>query len=103
MIAYTDYPFLALGDEPWYPAPIRKVKVVSFDGDKYCQIEIVNTEYSGYDYNNYIKSGYLYKHEKFVGVESIDKKELAKLIRNKASRRAYRKQLFKTRINMKNS
>jgi hypothetical protein len=83
MIAYTDYPFLALGDEPWYPAPIRKVKVVSFDGDKYCQVEIVNTEYS--DYRWYIKTGHLYKHEGRYGeVESIDKKELAKLIRNKS-------------------
>jgi len=96
MIAYTDYPFIALGDEPYKPAPIRKVRITSFDGDKFCNVYLVNPEHS--DYNWYIKTGYLYKHEGRCGeVECVDKKELAKLIRNKSQRRAYRKQLFKTR------
>jgi hypothetical protein len=98
MMAYTDYPFIALGDEPYKPAPIRKVKITSFDGDKFCKVYLVDFVDTEMDYNWYIKTGYLYKHKGRCGeVKCVDKKELAKLIRNKSQRRAYRKQLFKTR------
>ena len=55
MRAYTDYPFVELGDEPYKPAPIREVEILSYDGDKYCKIlvEGVGTE---------VKSGYLYRY-----------------------------------------
>ena len=33
---YTDYPFTCLGDIPNQKAPVRKVKLLSYDGDKYC-------------------------------------------------------------------
>ncbi len=53
MKAWTDYPFIELGDESGKKAPIREVEVISYDGDKYCEIEVegVRTE---------VKSGYLY-------------------------------------------
>ena len=50
---YTDYPFLSLGDESGKEAPIRMVKFLSYEGDKYCEVlydDIVLT----------IKRGYLY-------------------------------------------
>lgn len=31
--AWTDYPFIELGDEPYKKAPIRRVNVISFDGN----------------------------------------------------------------------
>jgi hypothetical protein len=34
---YTDYPFTVLGDIPNKPAPVRKVKLLGFDGNKYCR------------------------------------------------------------------
>ena len=36
MIAYTDYPFVELGDEAGQPAPVRQVNVLSFDVNKLC-------------------------------------------------------------------
>jgi len=53
MKAYTDYPFTFLGDKPYCVAPVRAVDVRSYDGDKYCEIEVQGriTE---------IKCGYLY-------------------------------------------
>lgn len=33
---YTDYPFTCLGDIPNQKAPVRLVKLLSYDGDKYC-------------------------------------------------------------------
>ena len=53
MKAWTDYPFIELGDESGKKAPIREVEVISYAGDKYCQIEVegVQTE---------VKAGYLY-------------------------------------------
>jgi len=51
---YTDYPIFELGDEPNKEAPIRTVMVLSYDGDKYCDIivgGVVST----------IKAGYIYK------------------------------------------
>jgi hypothetical protein len=34
---HTDYPFTVLGDIPNKPAPVRKVKLLGFDGNKYCR------------------------------------------------------------------
>lgn len=50
---YTDYPFVALGDEPYKEAPIREVIVLSYDGNKYCDVLV-----SGVKSN--IKAGYIY-------------------------------------------
>jgi hypothetical protein len=51
---WTDYPFVELGDEPNKPALIRHVNIVSYDGDKYCQVLL-----KGHDLLD-VKIGYLY-------------------------------------------
>lgn len=53
MIAFTDYPITELGDTPNEIAPIRKCRVLSYDGNKYCQVVVGTT-------TKEIKAGYLY-------------------------------------------
>ena len=53
MEAYTDYPFTFLGDIPHNEAPIRKCIVITYDGNKYCDILV-----EGHRTN--IKAGYIY-------------------------------------------
>jgi hypothetical protein len=53
MNAFTDYPITALGDEPRKPAPIRECRVLSYDGDKYCVVDVAGRREE-------IKAGYLY-------------------------------------------
>jgi hypothetical protein len=50
---YTDYPFADLGDEAGKPAPIRLVKPISYDGDKYVKVLVE-------DVFAEIKGGYIY-------------------------------------------
>ena len=40
MKAYTDYPIAELGDAPGKLGHVREIEVFSFDGDKYCYIEV---------------------------------------------------------------
>lgn len=54
MKAWTDYPFTWLGDTAGQAAPVRKVKVLSYDGNKYCRITVCGGEAE-------IKAGYLYQ------------------------------------------
>lgn len=54
---WTDYPFVELGDVPNQPAPIRRVTVTGYDGDKYAKVEVVE---GGKEVITEIKSGYLY-------------------------------------------
>lgn len=56
MKAWTDYPFVELGDKPNEPAPIRECWVVSYDGDKYCIISISHCVVPFL----VVKAGYLY-------------------------------------------
>ncbi len=51
--AYTDYPFLSLGDEAYKLAPVREIKILSYDGNKYVKIIVEGIEEE-------IKSGYIY-------------------------------------------
>lgn len=51
---YTDYPFVILGDVAYTKAPIREIKVIDYDGNKYCNIEVNGIKTS-------IKIGYIYK------------------------------------------
>lgn len=53
MKAWTDYPFVWLGDTSGEPAPIREVEVLTYDGNKYCRIRVADGE-------DEIKVGYLY-------------------------------------------
>jgi hypothetical protein len=63
--AFTDYPFVELGDTIGKIAPIRECVVKSFDDDKYCRIVVEGFETE-------IKSGYLYKTSGRLGdVENI--------------------------------
>lgn len=59
MKAFTDYPF-HIDDDPYQIAPIREVEIISYDGDKYC--DIMFTDESGNRlYVADVKAGYLYK------------------------------------------
>lgn len=55
MKAWTDYPFTELGDIEGQEAPIRPVKVLDYDGDKYVTVECQGVRKS-------IKAGYCYMH-----------------------------------------
>lgn len=74
MKAWTDYPFTQLGDIEGRKAPIREIKVLSYDGDKYCRIMVHGTE-------DEIKAGYIYQHKGRLGkVESVTPEQLTHLL-----------------------
>lgn len=54
MKAWTDYPFPELGDTPCMKAPIRECRVISYDWNKYCVIEIGGQQLT-------VKIGYVYR------------------------------------------
>ena len=58
LIAYTDYPLFK--SEYGKPAPVRQVKPLSYDGDKYVRVEFDGEVFS-------LKSGYLYRAPHMVG------------------------------------
>jgi hypothetical protein len=73
--AWTDYPFVSLGDIPYEEAPIRKVRINAFDGSLYCEIEVEKK-------TEWIKSGYLYTEEGRLGTApKVPFDKLAKLPR----------------------
>lgn len=70
MLAYTDYPIVELGDISRQKAPIRKVKIISFDGNKYCKVKVEGIIKE-------IKAGYLYSEPGALGeVPVIDYRNL---------------------------
>lgn len=54
MKAWTDYPFTFLGDEPFKLAPIREIEVLSYDSNRYCQINVEG-------HTAEIKAGFIYE------------------------------------------
>jgi len=52
-MAWTDYPIEALGDKPYVPAPVRRVRILGWDDNKYCLVQIGKIR-------TWIKAGYLY-------------------------------------------
>jgi hypothetical protein len=60
MKAWTDYPFISLGDESGKKAPIRQIDVLSYDGNKYCRVVVEGVEEE-------IKSGYIYTESGRLG------------------------------------
>lgn len=58
--AWTDYPFVELGDIPNIIAPIREVEIVLYDGNKYVDIIVEGMKTS-------IKAGYIYTQPGRVG------------------------------------
>lgn len=67
MKAWTDYPFVELGDTLGLEAPVRECRVLSYDWNKYCQIKIGEHELT-------VKIGYVYRKPGRAGeVPVIDK------------------------------
>lgn len=70
MIAYTDYPIVVLGDKIHKEAPIRQVKVLDYDGNKYCNVLLDGIVVV-------VKAGYLYKEPGRCGeVECINPEDI---------------------------
>jgi hypothetical protein len=68
--AWTDYPFTELGDTPHQRAPIREVRVISYDGNKYCNVEVAGIQSS-------VKLGYLYTEPGRCGeVPKLDSRQI---------------------------
>lgn len=57
---YTDYPIVELGDKHGEQAPIRRITIIQFEGDKYVDIIVEGITTS-------IKFGYIYRQEKLPG------------------------------------
>jgi hypothetical protein len=73
MEAWTDYPFTWLGDISGQKAPVRKIDVLGYDGDKYCQIKVAGRKVE-------IKSGYIYQSKGRYGeVPGLTRRQLATL------------------------
>ena len=62
--AWTDYPITGLGDIAGEIAPIRRVKILSYDQNKYCMALI---EENGKRVIQEIKSGYFYNRPARAG------------------------------------
>jgi hypothetical protein len=66
MKAWTDYPFPELGDMPGMQAPVRECRVLTYDWNKYCLIEIGGEELT-------VKLCYVYRKPGRCGeVRAID-------------------------------
>lgn len=77
MKAYTDHPFYFLGDTKDQLAPVREIKVLSWDRDKYCKIKVSGrmTE---------IRAAFIYQHEGRIGqVPALTIEQLRELPINK--------------------
>ena len=73
MKAYTDYPIKELGDKEWEIAPVRECKILSYDNDKYCKVQIGKIKKE-------IKICYIYPKKGRCGkVKCITSKELINL------------------------
>ena len=59
MLFETDYPMIHLGDEPGGRAFVRRVRLLSFDGNKYVKVRIVSPGKKGHGDIVQIKAGYL--------------------------------------------
>jgi hypothetical protein len=72
---WTDYPFTELGDEPYKPAPIRRVNVIRYDGDKYATVSFK-------DHGDHlsVKAGYLYSQPGRCGrVRTMNRRKLERM------------------------
>lgn len=73
---WTDYPISEIGDIPYKEAPIRRIRVISFDNDKYAKVEIL-----GYAVTVEIKRCYLYsKRGRCDTVKCISFRKLERMI-----------------------
>jgi hypothetical protein len=69
--AFTDYPFTELGDVAFKKAPIRQVKILTYDGDKYCDVLVLFKDEDGdlCGHLDSVKAGYIYKRK--VRLDSV--------------------------------
>ena len=75
--AWTDYPFEELGDIAYQPAPLRRVRVISYDGNKYATIAIKGTEVV-----TTVKWFYLYRAPGRLGyVKPLARRKLERRVR----------------------
>lgn len=63
IFACTDYPIIGFGDESGKPAPTRQCCVLSYDGDKYCNVFLADGDRVAIVQ---IKAGYLYQHHAYL-------------------------------------
>ena len=56
LYGWTDYPFIELGEADGEAAPVRAVKAIAYDGNKYCKVEVCGVL-------SEIKAGYLYRRK----------------------------------------
>jgi hypothetical protein len=71
---WTDYPFNEFGDVPFEEAPFREVRLVSYDGDKYCRVEFMEKCVE-------VKAGYLYYSPRVNNeAEKISKETLLRFL-----------------------
>lgn len=74
---WTDYPFTELGDVPYQVVPIRRVLVLSYDGNKYASVVVGGITSS-------VKRGYLYSRAGHYGFfETINRRKLERMIPRK--------------------
>jgi hypothetical protein len=78
---WTDYPFVELGDIAYQKAPIRHVKVLEFDQNKYVTVQLIdepNTPVLE------VKAGYLYrKHGRYGQVPHVSLRKIERMDSNK--------------------
>jgi len=60
MIFYTDYPIVEFGDVEGKWAPLRRCNMLSYDGDKYCKVVVIDNDFHGGIVHKEIKAGYIY-------------------------------------------
>lgn len=85
VIGYTDYPIGYFGDVRGAPAPIRRVRVIAYDRDKYVEIVFLDEKrLPNYPAFTTIKAGYVYrKPGRVTEVRPVPIKQLSKLPRIK--------------------
>lgn len=73
---WTDYPFTELGDADGKVAPVRRINVIEYDGDKYADIFVLGTGLL-----TSIKCGYIYSQPGRYGqVKVMDRRKLERML-----------------------
>ena len=81
--AYTDYPIIAYGDVPGEKAPIRRATILTYDGNKYCDVLVYQVDENGNSQSvcDNFKRWYLYKNKsRFDGGVQFNDDELLQIV-----------------------
>jgi hypothetical protein len=73
---WTDYPITELGDAPYREAPVRPVKPLSYDGDKYFLVDVEGVKKE-------IKFGYIYTRAGRYGTVPLIHKATKRILEGK--------------------